>query len=338
MGRKSVYNKIVNDDLWENVSPENKELINDFVEYKESGDKSTGTIYQYQSALKIFFVWNYQYNNNKFFGDIKKKDLIKFSNYLIKDLNSSAKRRTFMKSSLSTLSNYIEDVLSDEDERFENFRNVTKAIEITANEAIRKKTIVSEKKFKEALDKMVVDKQYQLACFFALAGYSGARKSELLRFKVNYFNDIVFDCLYKTPEPIKTKGKSSKGKLLYKYTLVEIKPYLDLWLEERKQLNLPDTFDYLFITKEDDLYVQAKKSTADSWAVRIQNKYLYEPFYCHSMRHYYVTFLKRHGISDDVIVEIMGWSKSGGSAMLAIYNDMEIEETMEGAFDALKNN
>ena len=206
MARSTVYNNIVTQDLWEQVNEENKELVDDFIEYKESADKSPKTIYQYYNALKIFFVWNLQNNKNVCFANVRKKDLIKFSNYLIKELKSSPKRRSFMKSTLSSFSNYIEDVLSDDDDRFENFRNLTKVIEITNNETIRKKTVITEEKFEYCLEQMVSDKKYQLACFFALAGYSGARKSELLRFKVCDFDNLVFnDMMYKTQEPIKTK-------------------------------------------------------------------------------------------------------------------------------------
>ena len=56
--------------------------------------------------------------------------------------------------------------------------------------------------------------------------------------KVSYFDDsnIVYGSLYKTPEKIKTKGRGSRGKQLTCYTLAKpFKPYLDLWLNYRKE-------------------------------------------------------------------------------------------------------
>ncbi|MCD8204975.1 MAG: hypothetical protein LUC16_04030 [Coprobacillus sp.] len=88
--------------------------------------------------------------------------------------------------------------------------------------------------------KTLVDEQrYQIACIFALAISCGARKTELLRFKVSFFTEenIIYGSLYKTP-PIKTKGRSG-GKYINKYVLVEsFKPYFDLWMMERDRLGI----------------------------------------------------------------------------------------------------
>ena len=83
MGRKTAYNLIVTDELWEKVNKENKQLLSDFIDYKRSSDKSPNTLYQYESILKVFFVWNLQNNNNKFFVDMKKREFIRFFNYMV---------------------------------------------------------------------------------------------------------------------------------------------------------------------------------------------------------------------------------------------------------------
>ena len=103
------------------------------------------------------------------------------------------------------MSNYIENILQDEDEDFENFRSIIGKIESPKNEAVREKTIIPDDDVDKFLDKLVSEERYQQACAFALAAMSGARKSELLRFKVEYFdeNNIVYGGLYKTPK-IKT--------------------------------------------------------------------------------------------------------------------------------------
>ena len=70
--------------------------------------------------------------------------------------------------------------------------------------------------------------------------YSGKRKAELTRFKASYFDESNLICggaLYKTPEKMVTKGRGSRGKLLDVYILAKpFQPYLDLWLNERKEL------------------------------------------------------------------------------------------------------
>ena len=75
MGRKTVYNENLTKN-WENVSKENKRLVKDFIQYCKSNDKSPQTIFQYEEWLKVFFSWNYEENDDKFFIQLKKRDFV----------------------------------------------------------------------------------------------------------------------------------------------------------------------------------------------------------------------------------------------------------------------
>ena len=66
--RKTVYNNIVSDDLWNSVNSENKELLIEFLDYKRNTGKSEETIYQYSSQIKIFLVWLLEHAKNKEFS------------------------------------------------------------------------------------------------------------------------------------------------------------------------------------------------------------------------------------------------------------------------------
>ena len=327
MGRTTIYNTIVSDELWGNVNNENKILLNDFIDYKRSSDKSPNTLYQYESIIKLFFVWNLQNNNNKFFVDMKKREFIRFFNYMVVELKASPNRIITVRATLSSLSNYIEDIL---DEEYEGFRNIVSKIETVAKEPVRKKTIMSKEQVDNCLNKLVNDGRYQIACYFALAIASGARKSELLRFKCDYFNDenIVFGCMYKTPEEIKTKGRGSRGKMLYKYTFVkQFKPYFDLWMKYRKENNIES--EWLFVINRENGYEQAEVHNADGWADVI-TKYMGCSFYFHSCRHYFTTTLRASGLPDKVIQRIIGWSSSD---LIDIYDDADIEDSFSDYFD-----
>lgn len=327
MGRTTIYNSIVSDELWGNVNNENKILLNDFIDYKRSSDKSPNTLYQYESIIKLFFVWNLQNNNNKFFVDMKKREFIRFFNYMVVELKASPNRIITVRATLSSLSNYIEDIL---DEEYEGFRNIVSKIETVAKEPVRKKTIMSKEQVDNCLNKLVNDGRYQIACYFALAIASGARKSELLRFKCDYFNDenIVFGCMYKTPEEIKTKGRGSRGKMLYKYTFVkQFKPYFDLWMKYRKENNIES--EWLFVINRENGYEQAEVHNADGWA-DIITKYMGCSFYFHSCRHYFTTTLRASGLPDKVIQRIIGWSSSD---LIDIYDDGDIEDSFSDYFN-----
>lgn len=330
MGRSTVYNQIYSEELWAQVSDDNKMLLQDFIDYKKASDKSPATLYQYEQMIRLFLCWNQKYNKGTFFVDLKKRQIIKFFTYMVSDMNCSSNRIATVKSALSSMSNYIEDILDDE---YEDFKNLIVKIETPVKQPVRDKTILEEPQINECLEKLVAAEKYQIACYMALAAASGARKAELLRFKVDYFKDenIVFGCLYKTPEPIKTKGRTSKGKMLHKYTFVkQFKPYFDKWMAYRKEHGIDS--EWLFVVKDGTGYKQAQVSSADNWCETI-TKFLGIPFYSHSMRHFYVTQMKRQNLPDNVVTALVGWEKGNGGAMCAIYSDIDVSDTLGDYFD-----
>lgn len=293
------------------INPDNLELIEDFIDYFITTDHSEKSAKVTRSNLNIFFVWLMNNRKNKDFCDIKKKDILAYQSYLMKQGLSPARIRA-LKSSLSSLSTYIEDML-DEEEKWEDFRNIINKVKNPVLAPVREKTVLKDEKVQELLDLLVEKKQYQRACALALAWASGSRKSELLRFKVSYIDDsnLKFGgVLYMTPEKIKTKGRGQQGKLLEKYVLAnKFKKYFDLWMEERKRLGVPSDVEWIFIAQENGEFVQMKESTLDSYA-KAFGKMIGEEFYWHCMRHNFTTEMLRSGIPAEVVKNLVGWANT----------------------------
>lgn len=324
-GRKTTYNKVVDPELWEKVCRDNKRLVDDFADYNHSVDRSDATVNQYTHQLKLFFVWNLQENDNKFFVDIKKRDFVRFFGWLRTDLQASPNRIISMKAVLSSLSNYIERMLDDE---YPTYRNVVKIIESPAKVAVREKAVLTEEQVQKCLDDLVKAKKYQLACFFALSIASGARKAELMQFKCSYFTEenIVYGCLYETPEDIRMKGKGKLGHRDKKYTFVKLfKPYFDLWMEERKEKGIE--LDDLFVVYHGGEYKPATAKNGSVWAETIE-KFLGCEWYCHAGRHYWTTYCKKQGLPDDVVMKLQSWK----SNMISVYDDRDKTEGFEKYF------
>ena len=319
-GRSTVYNKITTQESIELINQKNKMLCSDFVDYMKSIDRSPETIKQYAADLNIFFVWNLQNNENKYFVELTKREVARFQSYAINTYGWSPKRTRRVKSVLSSLSNFIESIL---DEEIKDFKPIIRKIENPVDEMVREKTILTDEQVDFLLDKLVEDKKYQVACAVALALYSGARKAELPRFKVQYFNDsnIIFDSMWRTPEKIKTKGRGGKiGKPLYKYVLIDFRKYFDLWMEERKRLGIYNEYLLLSVDEETGEYIQMKTSTLDSYAVTC-TRILGVPYYFHSARHKLTTLLSsKYNLPAKVIQEFFGWNSQ---EMIGIYDDSE---------------
>lgn len=331
-GRTTVYNEITSVDKLKQVNIENIQLEEDFLEYLSSIDRSKGTIKQYKANLHIFWCWNLEFNKNKFFVDLSKREIAKFQNHALNVWNWSPKRIRTVKATISSLSNYIENILDDE---FEDYKPIVRKIESPADKTVRTKTVFSETDdLRPLLDKLVELHKYDKACMLALAIYSGKRKAELTRFKLSYFDDGNLICngaLYKTPEMMVTKGRGQNGKLLDVYVLAKpFKPYLDLWIREREQLGIES--DWLFPKRENGVWLNEhiEISTLNSWA-KTFSKMTGKPMYWHSLRHWFTSYLLEQNLPENVVQTIQGWSSSD---MVRIYDDRSSDSQLEKYFDS----
>lgn len=312
MPRKTQRNSITSPEKLEMVNKENLRLKEDFLDYLKSLRRSPGTLSGYSNDLDIIFTYVMERLGNKDFRKLTKRDIISIQNWLVTNGNSPARIRR-IKSAMSSLSNYCENILSDDDPDYEGYRAVVRKIENPPLQAVREKTVWSDEELEELLKSLVDMKKYEMACFVALGVYSGRRKAELCRFRTSDFEDSRLVCegaLYKSA-PIQTKG----GKMLECYTLAhKFKPYLDLWMDFRECHNIHS--EWLFPDRSncrDHLQI----STVNSWANTLSS-ITGRDFYFHSLRHSFCSALIRAGIPDSVIVDIVGWSSS---EMLKIYDD-----------------
>ena len=330
-GRTTVYNNITSEEKLAQVNEDNLELEDDFLEHLTSTDRSPNTIFQYKSALHIFWVWNLEHNKNKFFIDLTKREVSKFQNHALNVWGWSPRRMRFVKSTMRSLENYILNILDDE---YPEYKRIWDKIENPVNEAVREQPVFTDEELENLLSKLVESKEYMKACVLALITYGGRRKSEIPRFKVFYFdkeNLICEGALYKTPEKIKTKGRGKRGKLLYCYTLAKpFQPYLDLWLKERERLGIDS--EWLFPLYKDEKWLNEPMNTTtiDSYAKtfsRLAGK-IWIP---HSGRHRCCTRFVEAGIPANIIKEIFGWSDV---SLVDVYSDLEAEDTFDKYFGA----
>lgn len=292
-----------------------------FCEYLSSIDRAKSTIDSYKADLRVIWVLVLDLANNKFFVDLSKRDISKIQNHCLNVFGWSPARMRRVKSTMSSLSNYIEAMLDDE---FEDYRPIVRKIENPPASAVREKTILEDEQLEDLLEYLVEKKKYDKACMLAMAMHNGRRKSELPRMKVSYFTDenIIYGSLYRSPETVTTKGRGSRGKQLTIYTLKNgFQKYLDLWLKYREEHNI--TSEWLIPKKENGVYVdeQVPITTMDSWADTF-TRLLGVPFYWHSLRHYFTTKLSESNIPDSVIQDLIGWESAD---MCRLYCDTSVD-------------
>lgn len=324
MARKTFRKVITSEEKIEQIEKSNQKLRDRFLRFL-APRSSEGTIKVYKSNLNMFFCWNLEYNENKPFQKIRKIELQEFFLFCSEELQFSPNRYSQMHSSLSSLSNYIENML-DEEPEYEDFRNLVKKIEKIPKEAVREKTILSVETVDNLMKELEKQNRLQEAVFIALAISSGARISELFRITLDLLDEkeTAFDDLFLvTKKPIKTKGRGKNGKQLHKYIIKALfLPWLKKWLKVRKEIlkeNGVEEHNSLFI-KQDG--TPATQSVVRGWIKRWEEMTKLD-IYPHSFRHYFVTYLSKVGLEAELIQSIVGWSSSD---MVAIYNDLRIDE------------
>ena len=281
IGRTTVYNRdLTTPDRLEKINPENKSLLNDFLEYMESVGRAPTTIKNYKADLSIFFCWCLDELDNKCFVKVTKREIARFQNKAMKDWGWSPNRLRTVKAAISSLGNYIESIL---DEEYEGFRCIVRKVESPPKNLVRDKTVWGEDELCSLIQKLAEQGEYEKSCYVALGAFSGRRKSELCRFKVSDFSDENLVCggaLYKSA-PIKTKGRGG-GKYIPCYTLAKkFKPYFDMWMKYREENGIES--EWLF-PSHSDMTKELSIATVDSWTSSL-SKIAGKPVYIHSLRH-----------------------------------------------------
>lgn len=331
MARKTDRLDDLTEEELELINKDNMDLLEDFLDYLISIDRSPKTLIQYESDLHIFLNWVRLKAKNKFFIDITKSDISKFQTWLLKEGKSPARIRG-LKSAMSSMSNYIVKMRDDE---FATFKNIVNHIDPPKLAPVRKKTIFSVDEVENLLRVLLDIGKIQHACLVAIVSASGMRISELVQVKVSWFKGD--ECvltedgdMYVSPE-IRTKGSGTLGKPLQKMIIKDIADkYLDLWIVERERLGIDS--EYLFVNKRKDKYIPAKESTFNSW-MTLFSRITHKDTYCHAFRHYTATWLKRNNVPIDQIRDFIGHNDSSTTEL---YVDIPKSENLKGMLGFMK--
>jgi len=331
MARQTFRKIITTPEKLEQINSKNKTLQKQFLKNKGITCSPT-TLKGYSSDLDIFFVFCLDNLDNKFFIDLKKLEMSEFFSWCADELKWGSSRLNRMRSTLSSLSIFIERFMDDD---YPDFRNIVlKVVDSAPKSQARQKTVLSDEKVEWILE-YLSEHNKQKACWFALAVSSGARFSELLRFTVPMIdrNNLAYqDIFIETTEPIRTKGRGRTGKMLHKYIIADLfLPYFDAWMAERNEILAGKDFshDKIFIKKDG---TPATDGTVRSWIKSI-DRLIEEDFYAHALRHYLTTYLSKKGLPAQLIKDIYGWEST---TMVELYDDTSSKDKNWKELDNLK--
>lgn len=330
-GRKTYRKVITSPELTAQINPENLKLMERFLK-NFSTKRSPNSVVSYRSNLTMFFTWNLIYNENKFYIDVKKFDLMDFFDFCVTELKWSPNRFAQAHSSLSSFSTWIENIY---DERYPTFRNLLPKIEKLPKEAVRKKSVFKKSELDGLMHWLGEQGKVNEQCLLALIMSSGSRASELLRFTTDMIDEnyTAFDGLFlETTEDIRVKGRGVNGKYIPRYLIKDIfLPYYKKWLPIREQImkEAGKTHNFIFIRSDGE---PAQVSTIRGWMEKWDDV-LDKHWYPHAGRHFWCSYLLSIGLEKQLVQELQAWSSD---ALVDIYNDNTAKDMKWKGLDNLR--
>ena len=242
----------ITDEMWNQVSEEHKSITDEFLKVNSQLSKQTRK--QYTSGLHQFFWWVHTELKDKPLYKITKRDFLKYLSYL-DDKNMSSSGKGFKKASVSSLNNYIENIVADDDENYKTFRNFTKNLPSIPKNRTYNKVKITQEEYNLMMETLLKDNNYMGMAWVASAWNIGARRSELLQFKSDIINyPIPEGQNYVLSHWIRGKGKSVDGKPLQYMVNLEALKYIKLWIDKRGYEH-----EYIFTNRN-------KEQISESWA------------------------------------------------------------------------
>lgn len=96
-GRETFRKVITSPELIAQINPKNQQLADRFLK-NFATKRSPNSVISYRSNLNIFMCWNILWNENKFFVDIKKYELMDFFDFCVTELKWGSNRYAQMHS------------------------------------------------------------------------------------------------------------------------------------------------------------------------------------------------------------------------------------------------
>lgn len=299
---------------WEFVEKENKKLMKIFLDSKK--DLSNKSLMQYESGLKIFFLWVEQYCENKFLINMKKRDFLRYQNFLI-DHELSANGIKFKRSAVSSLCNFIETYYDDE---YPTFRNIVNGVEPPVGERVYKKEPLTTEELK-VLRKYLIEKEmWQHLAYLDLSYWTAGRREEIRQLRKEIATYEPNEKGFYATHDVRTKGRGRKGKIRSLYFSQEAMDSLKNWLKFRGD----DDCEYIFVSKIKGKVEQVSESAFNYWCSEIFSKIVGRRVHPHLLRSSRATHLVVDDGKDiNSAKKLLGHNSSQTTEIYVIRDDAE---------------
>ncbi len=328
----------VTEEMWGEVSTFNREMVQDYLSNQTHLSVKTQTAYT--SALRIYFWWVKENLKNKDCVDIKKKEFLRYLNWLTnRGLSDSAIK--FKKSAVSALNKFIESYYEEEYPMFRNY--VTSEMVVIKTGYVHKKEPLTPAEYNNLCTRLTELGEWQKLAYLKFSYSTGCRRAEtrqLLKEVVEYtpqekpvqirdengnISEII-SVAYKTHD-IRCKGRSKVGKVRKLQFGQDVMDVLKKWLEIRGDDDCP----YMFVIKQKNgVTTQVGEGTFNNWCNGLFEKIVGRRVHPHLLRESRATNLVVHEHKSlETAQKLLGHESSETTSKHYVIRDDE-----DDAFDA----
>ena len=178
---RGVYNRVYTPELWEQVNPENKAILEDFLAEYRQQKKANSTIEAYFQDGRFILIYVLLHHKNKSILEMSKKDFRNMSIWLSEDCNMSANRVNRLKATVNSMLTYCE-----EDDEYNYDVNYAKKVKGLPRERVKTNDddfFFTFKEFIAVRNRLVEIGDLQTAVLWSLSYDSAGRRNEIYQVK-----------------------------------------------------------------------------------------------------------------------------------------------------------
>jgi integrase len=314
----------VTDEMWLRVNEDYRNLVD---EYLEVQSHSPHTKKQYRSALRQFGYYILNSLNDKPLNKITKRDFLRYASYLRDNRGLSSSAQQFKKAAVSSLCNFIETVVAEEDDNYLRFRNFTRGLPPIAKNKVYDKVKVTYEEYKLMMEVLEEDENYLGMAWLSTAFNVGARRSEIIQFKTEILNyDFPEDSTFIMSHNVRLKGRGEDGKIEPYMINREALKYMKLWVEKRGYES-----EYIFSTKYGKEINQMSVSWADYFCSDILSDILNRRINPHLFKASCITYLLEQNVPLEIVSKYVAHHENVATT-IAHYDLRSFEEERNQIF------
>lgn len=319
----------ITDEMFEKCNKENREMYKEFFSVMKS--LSAETTKQYKTCLKQFFYFVYTDLNDKPINKVTKRDFMKYL-AAMQERGLSSSAIGLRKSAVSSLCNYIENIVADDDpDTYGTFHNFTRGMPSIAKDTVYQKEFVNQEEY-EKMKEYLLEKEKFLPLAWLIGIYHvGCRRAELIQFKTEILEyEIPEGANYIYSHVVRGKGPGVEGKPVRYMIPVEVLKYWKLWVDKRGYES-----EYIFTSNSTGEIKPIAKNWANRLCVDVLSHVIGRRITPHNFKASIATRLLEQGV-DMAIVSKEICKHNDISVTQKFYDLRTFEEQKEDIFKNIK--